>query len=162
MSVIQRALNATLNMQTQLSDLEASMPLRVFTDLLKADGTLIKTIELTHTSKGIFIDTTEIMPNEQTVYAKHYVYQNDGITLSSNYAVSEERFELIPAYETLFEIRRNGYTEIKVKTAENAQVDVDQSITELNIDVSSNVKISVSDQDTAIETNRDNLNIGVN
>lgn len=157
MSAIKRFLNKALNLQTQLSDADRAMPLRVFTDLLKADGSLIKTIELTHTSKGVFIDNAELMPDESLVMARHYVYSNDGVTLDQNYAVGEDRYELIEITGV------RGLNETTIKVKQDTGVIINTSSNGATIkDVSrSNVKILVSDDDTEIKTDSENVNIGV-
>ena len=157
MSALIRNLNEPLNLISQLFDADASMPLRIFTDLIKPDGTILDTLELTYTSKGIFVDTAELMPNESVLIAKHYVYKPDGVTLHPGYAVSENIFEL----EERVNVRGVDVAVIKVKSGPVVKINTSNGGTIIKDISRTNVKILVSDDDTEIKTDSENVNIGV-
>ncbi|MBE9542522.1 MAG: hypothetical protein IMF01_09405 [Proteobacteria bacterium] len=150
-----------LYLEAQLIDGEASLPLRIIADLLNGDGSLIKTVELTHTSKGVFIEDAETMPNASILIAKYYVYESNGTTLSTVFGVSEDRFMLDTGEAGgSFDLSRNGHTVIKVKKDKNININPSSSDTIINVE-RKNVKIMVSDDDTEINIDGDNINLGV-
>ena len=152
MGVIKRFENTLLNIETQLSDADRSLPLRVFTDLVKLDGTILKTIELTHISKGVFIDNSELMTNDKVLIVRHYVYFNDGITLDETYNVASDRYEL----DGLFDVRRAGFTTIKTSQESNAIIKIGQENTGIKVGLKSNIKINVIDNDITIDSDGNN------
>ena len=90
---ITRLVGETLYLEAQLYDLDVNAAnVRIIADLVQQDGTIYTTVELTHTSKGVFLDNTEVMPNQPVVYTKYYTYELDGITLHPDYSVVEERY----------------------------------------------------------------------
>lgn len=88
-----------LYLQAQLYDEEDSLPLYIFAEVYKTDGTLLTTIELFHTSKGIFVDETYTMPNEVVLFVKYYVFGDHPspmnpslIPKTDDYGIIEERY----------------------------------------------------------------------
>ena len=89
----EKAVGEALHLEAQLYDEETSLPLRIIADILRANGSLITTVELTHTSKGVFVDGSYIMPDELTIFAKYYVYDPDGVTpRTDDYGIIGEKF----------------------------------------------------------------------
>ncbi len=120
---IEKAIGEALNLQAQLFDVDRSMPLRIFTDLIRANGSLIDTIELSYTSKGVFVNTSEIMPGEQTVLAKHYVFNDDGITLNDNYQVGEDRYDIKVSVSDIA-INRVSVLEAEVELLNEIEIEI--------------------------------------
>jgi len=90
-----RNLGEIIYLEAQLYDEEASLPLRVIADILDGAGVLVTTVELTHTSKGVFLDAAYVMPNEPILFAKYYVYDPDGVTpRTDDYGIVAEKFVL--------------------------------------------------------------------
>ena len=89
----QRKLNELLYLNLQLFDGEASLPKRVFVQLRDTTGTLTKPqFEIFHVGGGEFRETvaTEAMPNIEMLSASYFVYENDGVTLDTTYAVGKD------------------------------------------------------------------------
>lgn len=91
---VTRKSGEVLFLEAQLSDKELSLPLRIIAELLEGDGTLIKTVELSHVGDGVFIEDTEAMTAIPVLFVKYNVYAPDGITPNLDYVVSEDRFML--------------------------------------------------------------------
>ena len=91
---ITRKSGEVLFLQAQLSDGEESLPLRIIADLLDGSGLLLKTVELSHTGKGVFVESSETMPNEPNLKVKYYVYELNGTTLKSIFGVTEDNYML--------------------------------------------------------------------
>ncbi len=89
----ERSVDEIMYLEAQLFDEEASMPLRIITDILDGAGALITNVELSHTSKGVFIDNAYVYPDYETVYVKYYVFESDGVTpKTDNYRIIGEKF----------------------------------------------------------------------
>lgn len=80
-------------LEAQLYDEEVSLPLVVKALVYKNDGTLLATITLTHTEKGIFVNGAYNMPDEPVLFVKYYVFENDGTTpKTDDYGIIGEKF----------------------------------------------------------------------
>lgn len=86
-----RKLGDKLNLNLQLYDGTASLPRRVFCNLVRMDGTLVTPqFELTHVGEGEFTETTKVMTSDSILLAHYYVKLTDGVTLDTNYTVSKD------------------------------------------------------------------------
>lgn len=93
MSIFKRVGQA-LNLSLQLRNGDADMPLRVFVDLIDQDGVQLEpTFEIPHIDGGQFVNTTKIMPNIETLYARFKVRENDGSTVPDGHDDPVDRYD---------------------------------------------------------------------
>lgn len=158
---ITRKFGHILYLEAQLSDGIDSFPARVISDLLLGDGSLYKTVELAHVSKGVFIESTEMMPNEPVLIVKHYVYESNGSTLKPGFGPAEDRYMLAVDSAVSADLKRNGFTQIIVSKDQNAIIETSNKNTKINTLKTNNIIIQVSDDDTSINSDGNNTEIGV-
>ena len=152
-----------LNLQAQLHDLDASMPLRIIADVLDKDLALVTNRELTYVSKGTFKDPVYSMPNEETIFVKYYVYEADGTTLNEDYGVIEDRFDLdtsedvpvlVPRSDEIFiELDDVKDIEVFMNEEEDIEVLIDNTDITIELEEDKSIEVFVDDREIDVELN---------
>jgi hypothetical protein len=91
---ILRKQNDKLYLRAILFDRTDNFPLRCFCQLYDSTNTLYNTLEIPHVGDGVFWESSELMPNQEMVTARFNIYENDGVTLSTNHVPAEDRYML--------------------------------------------------------------------
>ena len=91
MSELLRKEGDILYLNLQLYDGLTNMPKRVYVDLSDASGTLLEPrFEIFHVVNGDFRENTKVMPDEPTITAQYFVYENDGVTPDLTYTIPKD------------------------------------------------------------------------
>lgn len=127
---IEKKIGEKLKLTLQLHDGLDTMPNRVFVNLVDCENNNIKSdIELPHLGGGFFFESTELMPNVDTLFAKFRVLKSDGLTQSVDHSDEVDRYEkLIPV-----EIPSSIVPKPFAVTARVSSVRAKVSITKLSI-----------------------------
>lgn len=91
--MISLRLGDTIYLNLQLWDGISSMPKRVFATLRGSNGAVIGSdVELIHVGGGEFRDTSLTYPADEFLTVNYLVYETDGTTVDTNYAISKENY----------------------------------------------------------------------